>query len=70
MPSLFQVWYAFIGDEKTMDKLKGIEVIGMALNEIRSNGTMIEHKRETAGEMYEKVRKIWNFIITDDSERV
>ena len=29
MLPLFQVWYAFIGDEKTMDKLKGIEVTGV-----------------------------------------
>ena len=49
---------------------KELEIIRMALYEIRSDGTKIEHKRKTAGKMYEKVRKIWNSIITDDSEMV
>lgn len=49
---------------------KELEVMRRALNEMRSNGGVIEHKRKTADKMYEKVRKMYNSIVTDDSERV
>lgn len=49
---------------------KELEVMRRALNEIRSKGGVIEHKRKTADKMYEKVRKMYNSIVTDDSERV
>ena len=47
-----------------------LEVLRMALNEMRSNGTIIENKRKTAGKAYEKIKKVWNSLVTNDSDRV
>ena len=47
-----------------------LEVIRIGLHEARNLGTTMEHKREIANKLYQKIKKTWNSLVTDDSDRV
>ena len=47
-----------------------LEVIRIGLHEARSLGTITEYKREIANKVYNKIKKTWNSLVTDDSDRV
>ena len=47
-----------------------LEVIRIGLHEARNLGETTEYKREIANKLYHKIRKTWNSLVTDDSERV
>lgn len=47
-----------------------LEVIRIGLNEARNLGTTTEYKREIANKVYNKIKKTWNSLVTDDSDRV
>jgi len=47
-----------------------LEVIRIGLHEARNLGTTTEYKREIANKLYHKIKKTWNSIVTNDSDRV
>ena len=47
-----------------------LEVIRIGLNEARDLGKTTEYKREIANKVYNKIKKTWNSLVTDDSDRV
>ena len=47
-----------------------LEVIRIGLNEARNLGKTTEDKREIANKVYNKIKKTWNSLVTDDSDRV
>ena len=47
-----------------------LEVIRIGLNEARNLGKTTEDKREIANKVYNKIKKTWNSLVTNDSDRV
>ena len=47
-----------------------LEVIRIGLNEAKNLETTTEYKIEIANKLYHKIKKTWNSLVTDDSDRV